>query len=353
MVFERLPFPQEATAKEKLGLLMMGYRMTQLVYVAAELGIADRLADGPRSAEELAMLVGADSDHLFRVLRALASIGVFEQRRNGSFALNSLSELLCESVEGSVRDSAIRHGAEWSWLPWGALLHSVRTGEPAFDHALGLSHWEYMARHPRPRAAFGRSMVESTAWISSALVDAYDFPEQGTIVDVGGGHGTLLADILQAYPRAAGILLDRKEVVEMARETLSRCGVFDRCQLVPGDFFSGVPEGGNVYILKRIIHDWDDAHAIQILHNCRKAMVNNARMLIVERLLPEESIPSPVKIVDITVMVLYREARERTELEFQKLMAQAGLRLVKTHPLYVPDALIEAAGFSLLEVVSE
>jgi hypothetical protein len=349
MIFEQSPFNQEATAREKLGLMMMGYRMTQLVYVAAELRIADQLSDGPRSAAEIAGLVGVQPGHLFRVLRALATIGVFDHKEDDIFALNPLSELLRDNARGSVRDYAIRHGAEWSWLPWGALLHSVRTGETAFDHALGLSHWEYMARHPHVEKDFGCSMAESTTQISAAVLDNYDFPERGLVVDVGGGHGALLTAILEAYPAASGMLFDQAGIVETARSTLAHRDLLNRCQLVAGDFFSEIPVGGDVYILHRIIHDWDDERAVQILRNCRMSMGDRGRLLIIDRIMPEASIPSPVKIVDVTVMVLYGTGRERTEQEFRQLLAQASLRLVKVHPLRVPASLIEAAGYWLLE----
>jgi hypothetical protein len=349
MIFERYPYPADIPPAEKLGLLMMGYRMTQLVYVAAELGIADQLWEGPKSAAELALLVGADREYLFRIMRALVSIGVFDQNENEEYLLNPLSEFLCQRVEGSLHKIAIRHGAEWTWLPWGELIHAVRTGTPAFDHAFGRSHWEYLAGHPDVNEGFSCSMAESAALITSAVLRQYEFSEIGTIIDVGGGYGSLLAGILKAYPTTLGVLFDQAEVVSRAGETLTHQGVINRCECISGDFFTAVPSGGDVYILQRIIHDWNDAKALQILKNCRKAMGNSGKLLIVDRIMPGTSAPSPVKIVDITVMVLYGGGRERTELEFRDLLAQANIRISRMIPLQTESSMIETAGYFLME----
>jgi hypothetical protein len=351
MIFDQYPYPEDIPPAEKLGLLMMGYRLTQLVYVAAELHIADILSDCPKSAEELAILLNADPDKLRRIMRALISIGVFDQHENGKYGLNPISVLLCQNNTDSVHHLAIRHGAQWTWLPWGALIHTVRTGIPAFDYVYGQSHWEYLANHPDVREGFNRSMAESTAWVSSEMLRLYVFPEECTVVDVGGGYGLLLSAILKAYPGAVGILLEQADVVQMASEILSQQDVIDRCMVMDGDFFSDIPTNGDVYILQRIIHDWEDARALQILKNCRKAMGESSKLLIVERIMPDTPVSSPVKIVDITVMVLYGGGRERTELEFKALLSEANFEVSRIIPLQSTSSIIEAAGYSIIEAV--
>jgi len=327
----------------------MGYRMTQLVYVTAALGIADELRDNPKTVDELASLVNANPEYLCRLLRSLVSIGLFDQTESGKYALNPLSELLCRGTEGSLWNFAVRHGAAWTWLPWGELLQSVKTGKPAFDHALGLSHWEYLANHPDVREVFSSSMAESTAQVSDALLHQYKFPQEGVIMDIGGGYGVLLANILTAYPTATGVLYEQADVVQKAGKTLIQKGLMERCKIISGSFFEKVPPHGDIYILQRILHDWEDAKALQILKNCRKAMRESGKLLIIERIMPDTPVPSPVKIVDITVMVLYGGGRERTEAEFKALLAEANIRMSRIIPLPTSSSMIEAAGYCLIE----
>ena len=351
MIFEKLPFSEDQTPAESLGWMMMGYRMTQLVYVAAELGIADYLVDSPKSIAKLATYIEADKENLHRIMRALVSIGLFDLNDSDEYVLNSISQLLCQNTEGSLRNFAIRHGAPWSWLPWGALIHAIRTGENAFEHVFGQSHWKYLNNHPDIQEGFSCSMAESTAMLSAEILDIVDFPENSTVIDVGGGFGFLLANILKGYPTVTGVILEQAEVVQRANEILEQQNVMHRCKLVSGDFFEEVPQRGDIYILQRIIHDWEDTKALIILRNCRKVMGEKSRLLIIERIMPNGPSPSPVKIVDISVMVLYGSGKERTELEIRNLLAKADLEISRILPLPTPYALIETAGYSLIEVV--
>jgi len=351
MIFEKSPFSEEQTPVENLGWMMMGYRMTQLVYVAAELGIADHLFDSPKSVAELATSIEVDKDNLYRVMRALVSINIFDLNEKDEYMLNSISRLLCQNTEGSLRSFAIRHGAPWSWLPWGALIHAIRTGENAFEHVFGQSHWEYLSNHPDIQEGFSCSMAESTAMLSAAIEDMVNFPENGKVIDVGGGFGFLLGDILKGHPTITGILFEQAEVIQRAKGILERQNVMHRCQLVSGNFFEGVPQSGDLYILQRIIHDWEDSKALQILKNCRKAMGEKSRLLIIERIMPNGPNPSPVKIVDVTVMVLYGNGKERTELEIRNLLSKANLVISRILPLPTSSAVIETAGYSLIEAV--
>ena len=257
---------------EVLSQLVSGYRVSQAIYVVVKLGIPDLLADGPRGSDELAEATGTHVGALYRVLRFLAGVGLFEERAPHQLSLTSLGAGLCTAAPGSQPVQVLRQLDPSSWEAWGQLLHSVRTGETAFDQVHGMGFFAYLGQHPDAARIFDQAMTSNTARSGTAITRAYDFSGTGRLVDVGGGQGLLLATVLQAYPTMHGVLFDRPEVVAGAPAILEAAGVAERCQLVAGDFFEAVPAGGDGYVLRQILHDWDDARATEILKNCQQAM---------------------------------------------------------------------------------
>jgi hypothetical protein len=328
-------------ASRTLLQMIMGFRITQMIYVAARLRIADLLNDGPQTADTLAQATGTHAPSLYRLLRALAGQGIFAEDEHGRFALTPLAEPLRTGVPGSQRPAALVFGEPVRWGLWGNLLYSVTTGEPAFQHMHGTTMWEYQAAHPELNTNFNDFMTANTTYQAASVVAAYDFSPINTLVDVGGGHGMLIAAILQANPGMRGILCDAPHVVSGARPTLEAAGLVDRCELEECDFFSSVPKGGDAYILKFIIHDWDDEHALAILRTVRKAMPDDGRLLLVENVIPPGNSPHPGKLGDLQ-MLLALGGRERTEAEYGALFGKAGFRLTRTVPTQGQLSIIEA-----------
>jgi len=318
--------------------MLVGSWLSQGVYVAAELGIADLLAGGPRTARELAAVTGAHADSIYRLLRALASVGVFAQDGRGRFCLTPLAESLRSDVGGSQRAFAIMAGAEF-YQTWGTLLHSVRTGEPGFDAAFGMPFFEYMTQRPERHAIYDAAMTGVHGAETEPMVEAYDFSGCRTVVDVGGGNGLMLAAILKRYPEVRGILFDLPAVAERARPILDAQGLDGRCETVGGDFFSTVPAGADAYVMRHVVHDWHDEEAAAILRNCREAMAHDGRILVVETVIPRGDEPCFGKWLDL--MMLLVAGRERTEGEFRALFAQAGLRLSRILPTSHEVSIIE------------
>lgn len=314
------------TARRSLGRMISGYHTTQILYVAAKLGLADLLDAGPKSSEELARTVGAHDPMLYRLLRALVEIGVVEEQEGQRFRLTEMGMHLREEAPGSLRAAAICAGEPF-YRAWGDLLESVRTGETAFDRVFGAPLFDYLARHPDLGEQFNRYMAGVSTAVAAAVVEAYDFSPLGTIVDVAGGQGALLAAILRANPGAKGILFDLAPVIASARPRIEAAGVADRCALVAGDFFEAVPEGGDAYLMKWILHDWDDERAVRLLTNCRRAMGEDARLLIVETVMPERMTPGHAGAdLDLQMLAL-TGGRERTEAEYRALLSDSGFRL--------------------------
>jgi O-methyltransferase domain/Dimerisation domain len=315
--------------------------VTQLIHVAAKLGVADLLRAGPKSSDELATAVSVDPQALYRLLRALASLGIFVETDPGSFALTSLAEPLRSDVPNSLRGSAVLYGERWWWHACGELLYSVRTGQPAFDHVHGAALFAYLDGTGDAAAVFNEHQTNMTRQDAAAVVAAYDFAEYTKVVDVGGGQGALTAAILRARPGTTAVLFDRPAVVAGAQEMLRAQGVADRCTTVGGDFFESVPEGGDAYVLKDIVHDWDDARANAVLRNCRTAMSGTSRLLVVEKVIPPGSGPFAGKLTDIT-MLLVASGRERTAEEYRGLLAEAGFAVTRIVPTRTPASVIEA-----------
>ena len=274
--------PPRVPPRDALLRMTNAFQASQAIHVAAILGIADLLEDGPRSADELAEATGTHATTLYLLLRALASVGVFAEETDGRFGSTPLAEYLRTDAPGSLRGWAMYIGQPSFWTSWGRLLDSVRTGEPAFPEVNGTNAWEYLAAHPEESAIFDAAMTGLSAGVVEAVVQSYDFSGIGVLVDVGGGEGTLLAAILAANPALRGILFDQLDVVADAGPLLERAGMADRCEVVGGNFFEAVPEGADAYPLKSIVHGWDDASAIEILHACRAAMPGGGKLPLVE-----------------------------------------------------------------------
>jgi predicted O-methyltransferase YrrM len=328
-----------------LSQLLRGSLVTQLIYVAATLGIADLLKTGARSTTELATMVGAAPQALYRVLRALASLGIFAETEPGWFTLTPLAEPLQSDVPGSLRGSAMVYGDRWFWQPCGELLHSVRTGQVAFEYVHNQALFAYLDQAGDAAASFNTHQTNMTRLDVAAILTAYEFAGFTTVVDVGGGHGALTAAIAHACPRTTIILFDQPAVAAGARLRLQVEGVAERCSVIAGDFFASVPAGGDAYVLKDIIHDWDEERALTILRNCHQAMAQHAgrsaRLLVVEKVIPPGNAPFAGKLTDIT-MLLITGGRERTAAEYQALLEQAGFTLTKIVPTPSPASVIEA-----------
>lgn len=321
-------------------LIGNGLYVSRALYVAAHLGIADLLAEQPRAIPDLAAAAGAQPRALYRLLRALASIGVFAEDEQGRFGLTPLGDTLRSDVPGSLRALALFNAAPWHTHVWDSLLHGVQTGETPIVHATGQSVFEYFMGHPEHFALFDQAMISFSSLEVGAIMGGYDFTGIERLVDVGGGHGLLLGSILQAHPAMRGVLYDLPPVADGARQLLGRMGVLDRCEVVAGDFFAQVPAGGDAYLLKNIVHDFDDERAGAILQRCRAAIEPGGRLLIVQEALPEGNAPSPGKLLDMQMLLI--GGYERTAAEYRALLAASGFDLSRIVPLPAPLHVIEA-----------
>jgi len=303
--------------------------ITQGIAVAAELGIADLLAAGSRTAKELAQMTQTHHGALYRILRALGSVGVFSEDGNGRFSLTPLAEMLRTNVANTQRPYAMMMGAELH-AAWGKLLHSARTGEPGFDKCFGTPFFQYMLEHPGRHSVYDAAMTTIHGAETEPMLDAYDFAGCGTVVDVGGGKGLLLAALLQRHPGVQGILFDLPVVAERGCPSFAALGLDDRCRVEGGDFFRSVPRGADAYLLRHILHDWEDADAVRILQNCREAMIKDGRILVAEMAIPIGNVPAFAKWLDL--MMLLVGGRERTREEYAALFTAAGLKLNRLIP---------------------
>jgi len=322
--------------------LLSGARNTQLLYIAAKLGLADLLADSPQSSADVARTIGVHPQALHRVMRGLVTIGILAEGEDGRFSLAPLGTQLRQGDPDSLHGWAIVWG-ELHYGSWGDLLHTVRTGEPAFDHAFGVTYWDYLAQHPELGDHFKRAMSHGTQRVAAAVLEAYDFCRARTIVDVGGGHGAMIAAILKAVPAATGVLYDSASGLAGSQEQLQAAGVAERCELVAGDFFQEVPSGGDVYILAHTLHDWDDERSRAILQQCRRAMREWSKLLVIERLLPERAEQAPHDIYLDLQMLVTVCGRERTKAEYQLLLSSAGFAPVGIISTPCEVSILEAA----------
>jgi hypothetical protein len=314
--------------------------VSRALYVVAELGIADLLASGPRPAAELAAISNTDAPSLYRLLRTLSSLGVFREQENQRFQLTPLGATLRADTPGSVRNWVLINGTI-AWRSFGELLYSVRTGRTGFERAYGMPIFEYLAQHPQEAALFSQTMIEFHGPEAAAVAAAYDFSSIHKLVDVGGGYGNLLEALLDTNERLTGTLFELPHVANAAAERLTSAGLGNRCEVIRGDFFESVPKEGDAYLLSHVIHDWDEAHCLTLLRNCRGAMDPGARLFIVEMVLPGPNQPSPGRLLDL-VMLVAQKGRERTESEYRALLATAGFCLTRVVPTSSSVSVIEA-----------
>ena len=329
--------PPHAVLVQMAGALVL----SRALYAVAELGVADHLAAGPRVADELARATGAHAPSLYRLLRTLASVGVFTEDADHHFALTPLGAALRSDAPGAGRSTVRMFAGPAMWASFGELLHAVRTGETGTERALGQPIFDYLSVRPEEAALFGEAMLGIHGAEPPAVAAAYDFAGVHTLVDVGGGIGTLLATVLRAHPEMQGVLLEMPHVTAEARTRLAAAGVGDRCTVVEGDFFEAVPPGGDAYVLSHVIHDWDEARCQAILANCRRAMGGRGRLLLVEAVLPPGDVPHPGKLLDL-VMLTVAGGRERSEAEYADLLAAAGFTLTRVVPTASQASVIEA-----------
>jgi len=321
--------------------LVAGMWAAKATAVAANIGIPDQLAHGPKSAEEVAKAIGADASAVYRLMRAVVSVGVLTAEPEHRFALTPLGAALRSNVPGSMRSFLIAEMALSHWLPWGNLEDAVRTGKPSAPKVLGMDTWEYYQKNPDEGFHFAEAMSGMSHMAMEAVLASYSFAGARKVVDVGGSHGSFVAAVLQREKTACGILFDRPEVVGGAGATLEEAGVNDRVDRVSGSFFEGVPAGGDVYLLKHILHDWNDDDCVKILRHVREAMALDGRVVVVEMLITDEGSPSPAPLLDLNMLVMLT-GKERTTEDFAALFAQAGLKLHAVTPTRSPVAVIEA-----------
>jgi hypothetical protein len=329
------PPPQAVLTQMAFGALL-----TQALYVAARLRIADLLAAGPRPVAELSAETETHERSLYRVLRSLAGAGVFAEVAPKTFGLTPLAEPLRADVPGSMRNGLIFMGEQWHFNVWANMMHSVRTGEPAWGQTHGAEVFEYFAANPEHAEIFNGAMTDMSVAEAPNIVASYDFGKFGTLADIAGGHGYLLSQILKANPKLSGVLFDVGPVVEGAAALLAREGVAHRVERVAGDFFRSVPRA-DAYIMKHIIHDWDDERAALILRNINRAMGDEARVLIVETIVPEGNGPHYSKALDLEMLVSPGGV-ERTAGEYAALLSDAGLRLSRIVPTRSAFSIVEA-----------
>lgn len=315
-----------------------GAWVTQGIAVAAELGLADLLSQGPRTAPELAERTRSHAGSLYRILRALASVGIFAEDPEGHFRLTPLAALLCGDSPVTQRAYAMMMGAEFH-AAWGNLLHSARTGKPGFQKQFNRSFFQYLTERPDRHRVFDAAMTAVHGAETQPMLDAYDFGRFRHVVDVGGGNGLLLSALLEQHPHLRGTLFDLPAVVQRAAPALAVPALSKRCRVKSGDFFRAVPRGADAYVLRHVIHDWEDAAAVRILRNCRTAMGRQGRLLVVESVIPPGNAPAFAKWLDL--MMLLVGGRERTRDEYAALFQAAGLKLKRLIPTAVEICLLE------------
>jgi hypothetical protein len=324
--------------------LMHSGSLSKAVSIAAELGLADLLARGSMDVNDLAHVTHTYAPALRRLLRALATVGLCVESADGRFALTPAGALLRSDAPHSLR-SWIRWWGEYQWPSWSNLLHSVKTGESARNLASGTDGFGHLECDPQAAAMFNDAMVEMTRLVAGEVVRTYDFAGIGRIVDVGGGFGALAAAVLQAYPNMEGTIFDRPHAVEGAKRFLVNAGVAERCEVLVGDFFESVPAGGDAYLLKSIIHDWDDERSLAILRNCRQAISEDGKVLLIERVMPTRLNPTPLHravVCSDLAMLVGPGGRERSVAELEGLLAGADFSLTRVLGTAVEYSILEA-----------
>ena len=336
MPTRRRPKPQQQMLD-----LITGYWVSQMVFVAARLGIADVLAKGPKTPAAVAEQVGAHAPFVHRLLRALASVGVFAETPASRFRLTPTAATLRSGMPGSLRDFALAVIDDYMWDAWGDLAHGLQTGAVPFEHVHGRPIFSYLMSQPDKERTFAAAMANISGPENGAVARAYDFRRVGKLVDVGGAHGHLLATILRRHRKLRGVLYDQPQVVAGAAGSGFLAGLEGRVDVQGGDFFASVPAGADAYMMKYIIHDWDDDRCVRLLGLCRQAMAPGARVLVIENVVEPGNRPGWAKLLDINMMTCLT-GKERTKAEFRDLLARAGLTLRRVVPTASPISVLEA-----------
>jgi O-methyltransferase domain/Dimerisation domain len=321
--------------------MISGFWLARAIYIAAKLGLADLVKEQAKSAEELALETHTHGPSLYRVLRALASAGIFAEDEEQRFHSTPIAATLQSDTPGSLRYIAMTELGEEHYPAWENVLHSVKTGEIAFDHRFGMPIWEFFATHPENAQIFDNAMAHLTTSVNEAILSSYDFSPFSHVVDVAGGQGGFLIGLLKANPAARGLIYDLPHVIEKAKQSLNRERLEDRCEAIAGDIFQSVPAGGDAYVLKWIIHDWNDEQSVTILKNCRAAMTMDAKLLLIESVIPPGNEPAFAKFMDLNMLVM-TGGRERSESQYRELLAAAGFALSRIVPTPSPFCVIEA-----------
>lgn len=319
--------------------MINGYQVSQALHVAAALGVADILKDGPLSCEIIAKECGAHPGALYRLMRALASVGVFHEQENKEFALTRVGQCLTSDSVDTRLNWARFVGRPGPWHVWGNLLHSIKTGDAAYVVTHGLDSWAYRKNNPDEQMSFDSAMTGNSTSQARAVLAAYDFGQFARIIDVGGGQGLLLKEVLLACPATHGVLFDQPQVVATAGSVLAVPGLEGRVEIQPGSFFEQIPRGCDAYILKFILHDWNDERALEILRTCHKSMSSNATLIVIERIVgPPNEVPEG-KFSDLNMLVSHG-ALERTQFEFADLFRRGGFELTEVVPTRSPLSII-------------
>jgi hypothetical protein len=333
--------PQTLPPHVQLVNMGRAYIVSRVVYVAAKLGLADALAEGPRSAAELAGPLKVHAPFLHRLMRTLAGLGLLAEQEAQRFALTPLGAALKTGAPGAARSSVLWFGGPWAWGAWSHLMDALETGKSGMEKAHGMALFDHLAQHPEAASWFSETMMGLHGAEPPAVADAYDFSGFSTLVDVGGANGNMLAAILSRHAGPRGVLFDRAPVVSDAPALLEARGVSERVTIEAGDFFKGVPTGGDAYVLSHIIHDWTEEQCLTILGHCRKVMKPDGRLLLVEMVIPPGDAPHPGKLLDMTMLVM-TVGQERTEAEYATLLGKAGFRLTRVVPTKSAASIVEA-----------
>jgi hypothetical protein len=329
----------EVSTHQQLDQMITGYWISQAIYAAAKFGIADHLQDGPKTVAELSDATSTNPDALYRLLRALASVGIFTEGEPRRFSLTPLAEPLQSNIAGLKRALALMSGDE-QFRTWAEIAYSIRTGKMAFDKVYSKPIFDYLGEHPDKARIFDAAMVGIHGRESAAILDAFEFSGIGMVADIGGGNGSQMTEILKKHTQLKGILFDLPHVIERAKERFHVSGLLDRCKLVSGSFFDTVPEGADAYILRHIIHDWDEEKCLTILRNCHRAMRPESKLLVIESVIPPGNAPFHGKFLDL-VMLLIPGGKERSEAEYRTLFERAGFELTRIVPTGTEVSIIQ------------
>jgi O-methyltransferase domain len=329
-----------APSREKLMYMLTGQHLTQAISVAAKLGIADLLKDGAKSTDELAKSTGVNAQSLYRIMRALGSNGIFSEVDDGYFEINSLAKYLQSDFPGSIRDAAILEGAQWLWQGWGNMFDAVKTGISGFESHFGMSVIEYFKQNPEQFGTFRAGLNNYSTMINDAVLAAYDFPSGSKLIDLGGGDGSLLVSILETDATMTGVLFELPSVVARIQSSHVATGGTKRYEMLEGDFFTSIPTGGDIYVLKQIIHNWDDEQALKILRNCDREMSTNSRLLIIDPIVAAQE-PSFATFLDLQLLITHPGASIRTQDRLAELVEKAGLQVTNIITTQSPCTITE------------